>query len=55
MYPTLDNNKKYGLTSTGFSIGDSKVTVRSPTIDRWTVNCNYIFRKYILISLNVCI
>jgi len=37
----------------GLSTGDSKVTVRNPTFDRWTFNCNYIFRKYIFI--NVCI
>lgn len=41
------------MTNVGLSIGDPNVRVKIPTFDRWRVNYNYIFRKYISSSLNV--
>jgi hypothetical protein len=37
----------------GLSIGDPNFRMKIPTFDRWTVNYNYIFRKYLSSSLNV--
>ena len=52
-YLTLDNNTKYGLTRVGLGRGHPDFRVRHPVVDRWTVNYNYIFRKYLVSSLNV--
>jgi len=34
----------------GLSIGDPDVRMRRPIVDRWTVNYDYIFSRYLFLS-----